>query len=190
MQQMKKRVVTIDIERQKIDCLRFVMYLLLAPGFQGFFFSFLMWPLTVLMKQTRQQGCAIKQSILLRCLWLLHSHWHHFKNRVINGEYHLPCFVCSQLSVAAAKILFEDQVQVSSWQQNTPEAYKAIRPACFVLCPLLAFGLTRGFLPTYIHWAIYVSQITFFKTFFIYSEIHFFANLAFLHKIDPPKKEF
>jgi hypothetical protein len=31
---------------------------------------FLLWPLTVLMKQTRQVVCAIKQSILFRCLWL------------------------------------------------------------------------------------------------------------------------
>ncbi len=59
----------IDIERQKIDCLRFVMCLLLVPGFQGFFFLFLIRLLTVLKKQTRQVGCAIKQCILLRCLW-------------------------------------------------------------------------------------------------------------------------
>jgi hypothetical protein len=39
---------------------------LLVPGFQGFFF--VMRPLTELMKQTRQAGRAIKQSILLRCL--------------------------------------------------------------------------------------------------------------------------
>jgi hypothetical protein len=32
-------------------------------------FFFLQWPLTVLMKQTRQEVCAFKQSILLRCLW-------------------------------------------------------------------------------------------------------------------------
>ncbi len=30
---------------------------------------FLLWPLTVLMKQTRQVVCTVKQSILLRCLW-------------------------------------------------------------------------------------------------------------------------
>jgi hypothetical protein len=41
-----------------------------APGFQGFFlFSFLIRPLTVLMKQIRQAGRTIKQSIFLRCLW-------------------------------------------------------------------------------------------------------------------------
>ncbi len=49
-----------------IDCLSFVMCLLLAPVFQGFF---LLWPLTVLIKQTRQAVRSIKQSILLRCLW-------------------------------------------------------------------------------------------------------------------------
>ncbi len=53
--------------KSKIDCLRFVMCLLLAPVFQGFFF--LWWPLTVLMKQTRQVVHAFVQSILLRCLW-------------------------------------------------------------------------------------------------------------------------
>jgi len=35
-----------------------------------FFFSFLWWPLTVLMKQARQAVCAFKQSILVRCLWI------------------------------------------------------------------------------------------------------------------------
>ncbi len=32
---------------------------------------FLLWPLTVLMKQTRQAVWAVKQSILLRCLWAI-----------------------------------------------------------------------------------------------------------------------
>jgi hypothetical protein len=41
---------------------------LLAPVLIGFFF--LLQPLTVLMKQTRQAVGAIKQSILLRCPWL------------------------------------------------------------------------------------------------------------------------
>ncbi len=45
------------------------MFPLLAPVFQGQP-SFLLWPLTVLMKQTRQAVHAVKQSILLRCLWL------------------------------------------------------------------------------------------------------------------------
>jgi len=40
-----------------------------APVFQGFF---LWWPLTVLMKQTRQAVHTFKQSILLRCLWTWH----------------------------------------------------------------------------------------------------------------------
>jgi hypothetical protein len=41
---------------------------LLAPVFQGFFFFFLQWPLTVLMNQTRQAVRTFKQSIILRCL--------------------------------------------------------------------------------------------------------------------------
>jgi hypothetical protein len=43
---------------------------LLTPDLMGFF-SFLLLTLTVLMKQTRQAACAIKQSIMLRCLWML-----------------------------------------------------------------------------------------------------------------------
>jgi hypothetical protein len=39
---------------------------LLASVFQGFF---LLQPLTVLIEQTRQVVCTVKQSILLRCLW-------------------------------------------------------------------------------------------------------------------------
>jgi hypothetical protein len=46
--------------KRKIDCSRFVMCPLLAPGFQGFFFSFLLRPLTVLLKQTRQGVRSIK----------------------------------------------------------------------------------------------------------------------------------
>jgi hypothetical protein len=54
-----------------IDCLSFVMYPLLAQLIIGFFsFFFLLHPLTVLMKQTRQAVSAIKQSIFLRCLWV------------------------------------------------------------------------------------------------------------------------
>ncbi len=58
----------IDIERQKIDCLRFVMCLPLAPVFQGFF----MQPLTILMKQTRQVVRAIKPSIYLDVYGMAH----------------------------------------------------------------------------------------------------------------------
>jgi hypothetical protein len=46
------------------------MCVLLAPVFQVFFFHFLQWPLTVLMKQTKQAVLTFKQSILLRCLWV------------------------------------------------------------------------------------------------------------------------
>ncbi len=37
------------------------------------FFSFLLQPLTILMRHTRQGVCAINQCIFLRCLWLPHS---------------------------------------------------------------------------------------------------------------------
>jgi hypothetical protein len=40
--------------------------------FLAFFTVFLLWPFTVLMKQTRQVVRAVKQSILFRCLWLNH----------------------------------------------------------------------------------------------------------------------
>ncbi len=45
----------------KIDCLRFVMCLLLAPVLIGFFF--LLRPLALLMKQTRQVVRAVRQLI-------------------------------------------------------------------------------------------------------------------------------
>jgi hypothetical protein len=57
----------IDIESLKIDCLRFFVCLLLAPAFQGqassFLFFFVAVAFTVLIKQTRQAVCAVKQSI-------------------------------------------------------------------------------------------------------------------------------
>jgi hypothetical protein len=52
-------------QKSKIDCLRFVIYPLLALVYK----AFLWWPLTVLVKQTRQVVHTFKQSILLRCLW-------------------------------------------------------------------------------------------------------------------------
>jgi len=66
---------------KNIDCLSFVVCLLQAPHFLAFFLFFFLWPLTVLMEQTRQAVCAVKQSILLRCLWsiyyicLCYQHW-------------------------------------------------------------------------------------------------------------------
>ncbi len=44
-----------------------------ATVFQGFFFFFLRWPLTVLMKQTSQAVCVFKHSIFLICLWVISS---------------------------------------------------------------------------------------------------------------------
>jgi len=43
-----------------------------SATFLAFILFFLLWPLTVQMKQTRQVVHAVKQSIiLLRCLWLV-----------------------------------------------------------------------------------------------------------------------
>jgi hypothetical protein len=60
---------TIDIEITKNRLLKVCYVPATSTGFQGFFVLFLMQPLTVLRKQTRHAGRAIKQSILLRCLW-------------------------------------------------------------------------------------------------------------------------
>ncbi len=43
---------------------------LLSPHFKAFFLLFLLQPLTVLMRQTRQEARAINQSIFLRSLWV------------------------------------------------------------------------------------------------------------------------
>ncbi len=59
----------IDIEGAKIDCSGLFMCPLLAQGIIGFFSFFLLRPFTVLMKKTH----AVKQSIIFRCLCLVHS---------------------------------------------------------------------------------------------------------------------
>ncbi len=59
---------TIDIKRKNI-LLKVWHVPATSATFLAFFLFFLRWPLTVLMKQTRQAVCAVKQSILLRCLW-------------------------------------------------------------------------------------------------------------------------
>jgi hypothetical protein len=44
------------------------------------FFLFVLWPFTVLMKQTRQAVYAVKQCIFLTCLWsVLNALWNSFK---------------------------------------------------------------------------------------------------------------
>ncbi len=61
---------TIDIESLQNRLLKFCYVPATRAGLPrvSFFFSFLfllLWPLTVLMKQTRQMVCAVKQSIFL-----------------------------------------------------------------------------------------------------------------------------
>jgi hypothetical protein len=58
-------MLRIDIESSKIDSLSFVVCPLQAQLITGFFSFFLLRQFTVLMKQTRQAVCAIKQSIFL-----------------------------------------------------------------------------------------------------------------------------
>jgi hypothetical protein len=43
--------------------------------FLAYFLSFLLWPLTLLMRQTKQAVCTINQSIFLRCLCV----WNHLQ---------------------------------------------------------------------------------------------------------------
>jgi len=61
--------MTIDIESLQNRSLKVCYVAGTSAGKRvSFFFSFLfllLWPLTVLMKQTRQAVCAIKQSIFL-----------------------------------------------------------------------------------------------------------------------------
>jgi hypothetical protein len=98
-----KRVLLMDIKRQKIDCLRFVMCPLLAlariPSL------FLMWPLTVLTKQTRQAVRTIKQSILLRCLW---SYW------ILVSSFMTSCDSVVGISVSVDSVI-RDGVTLSYW---------------------------------------------------------------------------
>jgi hypothetical protein len=56
--------------KSKIDCLRFVMCLLLAPVFQGFFFFSFFAVAINSTDEANKAGSSFKQSILLRCLWL------------------------------------------------------------------------------------------------------------------------
>ena len=61
---------------------------LLAPGFQGFFFLFLLRPLMLLLKQTRQAESDIKQSILLRCLCSWPIREEKFSHRYLHFHIH------------------------------------------------------------------------------------------------------
>jgi hypothetical protein len=62
-------IIDIKSLQNRLLMVCYVMCPLLVPVFQCFFlFIFLLWSLTVQMKQTRQAVRAVKQSILLRCL--------------------------------------------------------------------------------------------------------------------------
>jgi hypothetical protein len=55
-----------------------------------------------------------------------------------------PCLVLLVLLVAATKIHFEERALVVGTKQSR-QADTAVRPACFVLFPLLALALPSGF---------------------------------------------
>jgi hypothetical protein len=57
----------IDIER-KYRLLKVYCVPPTSATFLAYFLSFLLWPLTLLMRQTKQAVCTINQSIFLRCL--------------------------------------------------------------------------------------------------------------------------
>jgi hypothetical protein len=69
---------------------------------------------------------------------------HSIKNRPIIHTHCLSSFVSLVLLVAAAKIHFKEQAE----HQQSRQANKAVKPACFVLCPLLALTLQSGIFPT------------------------------------------
>ena len=77
-------------QKAKIDCLSFVMCLLLTQPIIAFFSSFLVRPFTLLMKQTRQAVRAVKQSIILRCLWC----WQCILNTNAGKPTDLSCHRC------------------------------------------------------------------------------------------------
>jgi hypothetical protein len=65
-------------------------------------------------------------------------------NRMINGMHRLPCFVLSVLLVVVVKVHFVEQAQVVGTKQSR-QANRAVGPAYYVLCLLLALALPRGF---------------------------------------------
>ena len=89
-----------------------------STTFLAFFLFFLLWPLTVLMKQTRQAVCIVKQSILLRCLWTELT----FKTRqvelVINQSIRLDVYGSDwfPLSASQAKNLEQGQGIEGVWR--------------------------------------------------------------------------
>jgi hypothetical protein len=67
------------------------------------------------------------------------------KNRLINGMHCHPSLVLLVLLVAATKIHFEKRALVVGTKQGR-QADTAVRPAYFVLFPLLTLPLPSGFL--------------------------------------------
>jgi hypothetical protein len=62
-------VYNIDIKSLQNRLLKVCCVLKTSTCLPRLLFIFLLWPITVLIKQTRQAILVIKQSIFLRCLW-------------------------------------------------------------------------------------------------------------------------
>ncbi len=76
---------------------------------------FLLQPLTVLMKQTRQAVCTIKQSILLSCLWYEHH------SNISNSAFIKRCVInVVKFNFASNVLSFNRQWTLSnlSWPQR------------------------------------------------------------------------
>jgi hypothetical protein len=69
----KKKGSTIDIETLQNRLLNVCYVPTTSASLNRLLFFFLLQLLTVLMKQTRQVVHTIKQSMLLRCLWAVHT---------------------------------------------------------------------------------------------------------------------
>jgi hypothetical protein len=103
----------IDIKRKY----RFLMvcYVPATSATFFFFFHFLLPPLAVLMRQTRQAVHAINQSIFLRCLWVkIHRH--------LRKVEQWPKLQEIVVSVALAKVMVPHYVtkqqQKNSWHSH------------------------------------------------------------------------
>jgi hypothetical protein len=75
---------------------------------------------------------------------LTNIHRHYINNRLIIGLYRLPYLVLFVLLVATTKIHLKERALVVDTKQSQ-QAGKAVGPACFVLCQLLALALSSGF---------------------------------------------
>ena len=117
-------VIIIDIERHKNRLLKFCYVPATSAAHNWLlFFLFLLRPFTVLMKQTRQVVCAVKQSIFLRCLWFRSSYSWHKKLTTAAGT---PSD--DESAYQDPKLLWP-----SSWKRGEDESSGAYTLKCFAV---------------------------------------------------------